>query len=49
MAGALAAADATRSPKRRDLAFAVVMERIGDGTRNPDADFLVRLNRLLYM
>src|SRR5438128_2274713 len=32
MPGALATADATRSPRRRDLAVAAIMERVGDGT-----------------
>jgi 8-hydroxy-5-deazaflavin:NADPH oxidoreductase len=36
-------------PKRRDLAVAAVVERVGDGTTNPDAEYLVRLNRALYM
>jgi 8-hydroxy-5-deazaflavin:NADPH oxidoreductase len=49
MSGALAAADATRSRRRRDLAVAVIQERVGDGTTNPDAEFLVRLNRVLFM
>jgi 8-hydroxy-5-deazaflavin:NADPH oxidoreductase len=49
MPGALAAADATRSQRRRDLAVAVIQERVGDGTTNPDAEFLVRLNRVLFM
>ena len=49
MPDALAAADATRSPKRRDLAFAAVMERIEGVTTNPDAEYLVRLSRALFM
>src|SRR3954453_14774447 len=50
MAAALAAADAARSPKRRDLSFEAVMERLsGSGKANPDAEYLVRLNRALYM
>ncbi|WP_461175280.1 NAD(P)-binding domain-containing protein (plasmid) [Arthrobacter sp. Z1-9] len=49
MPGALAAAEADRSPKRRDIAVAAIMERIGDGRTNPGADYLVRLNRALYM
>jgi 8-hydroxy-5-deazaflavin:NADPH oxidoreductase len=47
--GALASADRTRSPARRDLAVSVIMERMGDGTTNPDADFSVRLHRVLFM
>lgn len=46
---ALAAADRARLPKRRDLAIAVIQERVGDSTTNPDADYGVRLNRALYM
>ncbi|SFT82285.1 hypothetical protein SAMN05660657_03284 [Geodermatophilus amargosae] len=49
LAAALAAADAERAPRRRDLATAVVAERLGDPSRNPDADYFVRLNRVLYM
>jgi 8-hydroxy-5-deazaflavin:NADPH oxidoreductase len=49
MPAALAAADRARLSKRRDLAVAAVMERMGDGTTNPDAEYLVRLNRALYM
>src|SRR3954463_4510130 len=43
MSAAWAAADAARSPKRRDLAIMAVTERMGDGTTNPDADYIVRL------
>ncbi|MET9014913.1 NAD(P)-binding domain-containing protein [Streptomyces olivaceoviridis] len=46
---ALAAADAKRSPKRRDLAIAAIQERIGDATTNPDAEYGVRLCRALFM
>jgi len=46
---ALAAAERARLPKRRDLSFAAVMERVGDGGKNPDAEFGVRLNRALFM
>ena len=49
MPGALADADARRSPLRRDLAVAAIMERLGSATENPDADYLVRLNRALFM
>lgn len=50
MAVALADADAERAPKRRDLAFAAVIERMtGSGARDPSAEFLVRLNRALFM
>jgi predicted dinucleotide-binding enzyme len=46
--GALAKADAARSPKRRDLAMAVIAERMSDGGTFPDAEYIVRLNRALY-
>jgi 8-hydroxy-5-deazaflavin:NADPH oxidoreductase len=36
-------------PKRRDLAIAAVQERLGSSTTNPDAEYLTRLNRALYM
>ncbi len=49
IAPALAAAEKDRLPKRRDLAVAVITERMGDGTTNPDADYLPRLNRAIYM
>jgi len=45
---ALAAAEKARLPKRRDLAVAVITERMGDGTTNPDAEYLPRLNRAIY-
>ncbi len=46
---AIAAADKARLPKRRDLAVEATQERVGDATTNPDADYLVRLNRALFM
>ncbi|GAA3005920.1 NAD(P)-binding domain-containing protein [Streptosporangium longisporum] len=49
MPAALAAAQAARLPKRRDLAVAAIQERVGDATTNPDADYGVRLNRVLFM
>ncbi|UJW35796.1 NAD(P)-binding domain-containing protein [Saccharothrix sp. AJ9571] len=49
MPAALAAAEAERLPKRRDLAVAAIQERVGDGTTNPDADYGVRLSRALYL
>ena len=49
MPAAHAAADRARLPKRRDLAVAAIMERVGDGTTNPDAEYAVRLNRALCM
>jgi 8-hydroxy-5-deazaflavin:NADPH oxidoreductase len=50
MPAALVAAERARLPKRRDLAWAAVMERIeGSGATNPDAEYGVRLSRALYM
>jgi predicted dinucleotide-binding enzyme len=49
MPAALAAAVATRSPKRRDLAMTVIAELMNDPTADLGPDFAVRLNRLLYM
>ncbi len=50
MPAALAAADATRSPKRRDISLAAVMERLsGTGATNPDAAYMVGLSRALFM
>jgi len=49
IAGALAAAERARLPKRRDLAIYAIMERVGDSTTNPDSDYAVRLTRALFM
>lgn len=50
MPAALASAERERLPKRRDISFDAVIERIsGTGKANPSADYLVRLNRALYM
>jgi len=49
MEAALAAAEKERLPKRRDLGVAVMQERLGDGTTNPDADWGVRLVRAINM
>jgi predicted dinucleotide-binding enzyme len=49
LGAALPAAEQARLPKRRDLSFAAVMERVGEGGKNPDADYGVRLNRALFM
>lgn len=46
---ALTAAERTRLPKRRDLAMAAVQERVGGSTTNLDANYIVRLNRALFM
>jgi 8-hydroxy-5-deazaflavin:NADPH oxidoreductase len=48
MPAALAAAVATRSPRRRDLAMAVISELMEDATADRGGDFLVRVNRLIY-
>ena len=48
MPAALAAAERARLPKRRDLSVAATFERVGDGVKNPDAEYAVRLNRALF-
>nr|WP_024964973.1 NAD(P)-binding domain-containing protein [Pantoea sp. IMH] len=49
IAAALASAEASRLATRRDLAAAIFHERAGDSTTNPDADFGVKVSRLLFM
>jgi 8-hydroxy-5-deazaflavin:NADPH oxidoreductase len=49
MSAALAAAERARLPKRRELSLAAVMERFGEGAKNPNAEYAVRLNRALFM
>ena len=49
MPEALASAEKARLPKRRDLVVAVIQERVGDATTNPDAEFGVRLARAICM
>ncbi|MBM7046191.1 NAD(P)-binding domain-containing protein [Rhizobium lusitanum] len=49
MPDALASTERSRLPQRRDLSVAAVQERLGDKKSNPDADFLVRLNRALFL
>lgn len=46
---ALAAAQRARLPARRDLGVAVMQERLGDGTTNPDEEWGVRLVRAINM
>jgi predicted dinucleotide-binding enzyme len=46
---ALDSAERERLPKRRDLGVAVMQERLGDGTTNPDEDWGVRLVRVINM
>jgi len=46
---ALAAAERSRLPKRRELAISAIAERMGDSTTNPDMDYTVRLTRALFM
>ncbi|MFO7719911.1 MAG: NADP oxidoreductase, partial [Gillisia sp.] len=42
-------AEKERLPKRRDIAVAAIIERVGDGKTNPGADYAIRLSRALYM
>ncbi|MFP2514762.1 NAD(P)-binding domain-containing protein [Buttiauxella agrestis] len=46
---ALASAEASRLAARRDLAAAVFQERAGDSRTNPDADFGVKVSRIIFM
>ncbi len=46
---ALSAAERARLPTRRDLGVAVMQERLGDGTTNPDEEWGVRLVRAINM
>jgi len=46
---ALSAAERSRLPARRDLGVAVMQERLGDGTTNPDEEWGVRLVRAINM
>lgn len=45
---ALAAAVATRSPRRRDLAMSVITELMQDPGTDRGEDFILRVNRLIY-
>ncbi|MBO1908643.1 hypothetical protein KHP60_23650 [Microvirga sp. 3-52] len=36
-------------PKRRDVAVAPIQERVGSAGTSPNAEYLVRLNRALFM
>lgn len=49
ISAALAAAERSRLPKRRELAISAIAERMGDSTTNPDMDYTVRLTRALFM
>lgn len=49
IADALNRAERERLPKRRDLGVAVMQERLGDGTTNPDEEWGVRLVRAINM
>ncbi|AMM49902.1 NADP oxidoreductase [Rufibacter sp. DG15C] len=49
MAEAVAAAEKERISKRRDLAGAILQERFADSYEDLTVDYLVRLNRVLYM
>jgi 8-hydroxy-5-deazaflavin:NADPH oxidoreductase len=46
---ALAAADRAKLSARRDLYVAVIQERLGDTTSNPDEDWGVRVGRVIFM
>ncbi len=46
---ALNAAEKDRLPRRRNLAVAVMQERLGDGTTNPDEEWGVRVVRAINM
>jgi len=46
---ALDTAERARLPKRRDLGVAVMQERLGDSTSNPDENWGVRLVRAINM
>ncbi|MEJ7933931.1 NAD(P)-binding domain-containing protein [Sphingobium sp. AN558] len=46
---ALQSAERYRLAKRRDLSVAIIQERLGDGTTNPDEDWGVRLVRAINM
>lgn len=46
---ALQSAERYRLAKRRDLSVAILQERLGDGTTNPDEDWGVRLVRAINM
>jgi len=46
---ALAAAERSRLPKRRDLAMSAIAERVGGTTTTLDIDHTVRLTRALFM
>jgi predicted dinucleotide-binding enzyme len=46
---AVAAAEKQRIPKRRDLASAIIQERFAGSYEDLTVDYLVRLNRVLYM
>lgn len=46
---ALASAEASRLPKRRELSWDILEERFGDNFTNLDAEYLVRVNRALFM
>lgn len=45
---ALAAAERSRLPARRDFAMAVIEERLSDGTSTLPAGYIARLNKALY-
>jgi len=49
MGPALASADKARLPKRRDLAAAAMVERLDGATGELDPEYMIRVNRALYL
>ncbi len=49
MGPALAATEKARLPARRDIAVTAIQERLGDSKTNPDAQYIVRLHRAIFM
>lgn len=49
MPDALASGERSKLPKRRDLSAAAVQKKPGDTKSNRIAEYLVRLNRALFM
>lgn len=49
MGPALAAAEMVRLSARRDIAVTAIQERMEDNKTNPDADYIVRLHRALFI
>jgi len=49
MGPALGATEQARLPARRDIAVTAIQERMGDNKTNPDARYIVRLHRAIFM